>query len=72
MDCLIPVILDSTCENGVVWRAENMGERKRSELHVQQGEIIFCRVFAKSWSGREDGTLGPEMKGDENEDDDDI
>ncbi len=72
MDGLIPVILDSTCEHVVVWRTENMSERERSEMHVQQEDNSFCRVFAKFGSGREDGTLGPETKGDEDEDDDDM
>ena len=72
MDGLIPVILDSTCENVVVWRAENMSDRERSEMHVQQGEISFCRVFAKSGPSREDGTLKPEMEGDEDKDDEDT
>ena len=49
-----------------------MSELERSEMHVQQGEVSFCRVFAKCGSGREDGTLGPEIKGDEDEDDDDM
>ena len=40
---LLPVILDSTCENVAVWRAESITERERSELHVNQGEISFAR-----------------------------
>ena len=62
---LVPVILDSTCENVVVWRTEDMSERDRSDLHVQQGEISFCRVFAKSGSGREDEALEPEEDNDD-------
>lgn len=66
---LVPVILDSTCENVVVLRAENITERERSELHFNEGEICFCKVFAQSGSGHQDG---PRMEGDEDEEDDDI
>ena len=50
------MILDYICENVVVWRTENMSDRKRTELHVQQGEVSVCRVSAKSGSGREHDT----------------
>jgi hypothetical protein len=66
---LLPVILDSTCENVAVWRAESITERERSELHVNQGEISFCKVFAQSGSGHQDE---PQMEGDEDEDDEDM
>ena len=66
---LIPVILDSTCENVVAWRAESITERERSELHFNKGEICFCRVFAQSGSGHQDG---PQLEGDEDEDENDI
>ena len=57
----IPVILDSICENAVVWRTENTSDREKSELHVQQGEIIsVCRLFVKSGPGRENDTLEPQ------------
>ena len=64
VDRLVPIILGSDCENVVVWRTKDMSERDRSDLHVQQGEISFCRVFAKSGSGREDEAPEPE-EGDE-------
>ena len=66
---LVPVILDSACKNVVVLRAENITERERRELHFNQGEICFCKIFAQSESGHHDG---PPMEGDEDEDDDDI
>ncbi len=69
MNGLVPVILGSTCENVVVWKAESIVERERSELHVNQGEISFCKVLAQSGPGHQDG---PQMEGDEDEDDDDI
>jgi hypothetical protein len=42
-----------------------MSERDRSDLHFQQGEISFCRVFAKSGSDREDEALEPEQDNDD-------
>ena len=65
---MVPVCIDDGCENVVVWRTSNMSERDRRELHVQEGEISFCRVFAKSGSGREDDNIDPELFNDnENE-----
>ena len=64
---MVPVILDVICENVVVWRTEAMSENERRELHVQPGEICFCRVFAKSGSGRQDAT--PQHDTSDNEDD---
>ena len=66
MGRMIPVILDSICENVVVWRTDNMTDHERSELHVRQGELSFCRVSAKSGSGREDDNLA---SNDDSEDD---
>ncbi len=53
----------------MVWRAENITERERSELRVNQGEICFCKVFAQSRLGHQVGT---QMEGNEDEDEDDI
>ena len=57
---MVHAILDSICENVLVWETENMTDRERSELHVQQGEIRFCRVLAKCWLERENDTLEPQ------------
>ena len=66
MNSMILVILDSICENVVVWRTVDMTDRERSELHVRQGELSVCRVSAKSGSGREDDNLA---SNDDSEDD---
>ena len=50
----VPVLIDDTCENVVVFRTEGMSARIREELHVGEGEINFSKVYAKSGSGRED------------------
>ena len=69
---LIPAILDSSCENVVVWRTTNMSESEKRELHVQDGEISFCRVFAKSGFGREYDNPEPHTNDNEDDNDDDI
>jgi len=53
----IPILLDENCENVVVWRSQGMSASLRKELHVEEGEISFSRVFAKSGSGRIDTNL---------------
>ena len=50
----VPVLLGTNCENVVVWRTKEMTTRQRQELYVEEGEISFSRVFAKSGSGRDD------------------
>ena len=44
----IPILLDANCENVVVWKSQGMSARLRLELHVEEGELSFSRVFAKS------------------------
>ena len=53
-DSLIPVLLDSYCENIAVWRPSELDARQRMEMFVDEGEMSFARVYAKSGSGRED------------------
>ena len=43
----IPILLDENCENVVVWRSQGMSASLRKDLHVEEGEISFSRVFAK-------------------------
>ena len=50
---MVPVLLDSHCENAVVWRPGDLDGSKRRELFVENGEMSFSRVYAKSGSGRE-------------------
>ena len=42
----IPILIDTNCENVVVWRLQGMSARLRQELHVEEGEIFFSWVFA--------------------------
>jgi hypothetical protein len=51
---MVPVLLGNNCENVVVWKPGELDGSARSELFVDNGEISFCRVYAKSGSGRED------------------
>jgi hypothetical protein len=48
----IPILLDASCENVVIWRSQGMSASLRKELYVEEGEISFSRVFAKSGSRR--------------------
>ena len=50
---MVHVVLDANCENVVVWRPGDLKDRQRNELFVGQGDISYCRVYAKSGSGRE-------------------
>ena len=51
---MVPVLLSSYCENVVIWKPGELNDSKRNDLFVDNGEISFCRVYAKSGSGRED------------------
>ena len=50
---MVPVLLDSKCENAVVWRPCDLNGPQQSELFVKNGEISFSRVYAKLGYGRE-------------------
>jgi hypothetical protein len=50
---MVPVLLDRKCENAVVWRPCDLNGPQQSDLFVENGEISFSRVYAKSGSGRE-------------------
>jgi hypothetical protein len=67
MDRTVPIPLNYIYEKVVVGRTDTMSDRERRELHVQQGEISFCQIFAKSGIGREDDNLA---SSDNNENDD--
>ena len=49
---VVPVLLYENCDNIVVWRPGDLNDRQRDELFVGQGDISFCRVYAKSGGGR--------------------
>ncbi len=53
---MVPVMLGTNCENVVVWKPGDLDGSARSELFVDSGEISFCRVYAKSGSGKENTT----------------
>ena len=50
---MVPVLLDSHCENAVVWRPGDLDSSKRRVLFVENGEMSFSRVYAKSGTMRE-------------------
>ena len=49
----VPVVLGSNCENVVVMNLSGITDRDRRQLYMEEGELSFCRVFAKSGPGRE-------------------
>jgi len=49
---MVFVLLDSKCENVVVWKPCDLNGPQRRELLVENGEISFSRVYAKLGSGR--------------------
>jgi hypothetical protein len=50
---MVPVLFDSKCENAVVWRPCDFNGPQQIDLFVENGEISFSRVYAKSGSKRE-------------------
>jgi hypothetical protein len=50
----VPVLLALDCENVVVLKSSGISDRQRSDLYLEEGELNFCRIFAKSGSGREE------------------
>ncbi len=53
-DRVVPVLLDVHCENVVVLRAANISDIEMRDMYLKQGQICFCRVYAKSGLGRQD------------------
>ncbi len=53
-DEMVPALFGHNCENVVVCKLGELDGSARSELFVDNKEISFCRVYAKSGSGRED------------------
>ena len=50
---MVHVLLDSKCEHAVPWKPRDLNETQRRKIFVEDGEISFSRVYAKSGSGRE-------------------
>ena len=50
---MVPVLLDRKCENAAVWKPCDFNSQQRRELFVDNKEISFGRVYAKSGSGRD-------------------
>jgi hypothetical protein len=48
----VPVALGRHCENMVARTSRTMNDKERKELFVEEGEISFSRVYAKSGYGR--------------------
>jgi hypothetical protein len=66
---MVPVLLDENCENVIVWRPGDLNDRQRDELFVGQRDISFCRVYAKSGSGRENKSPSSDIDKPETSDD---
>jgi hypothetical protein len=56
LEQMVPILLSPFCENVVVWRPGELDDRERREMFVDEGEISFARVYAKSGSGRDDNS----------------
>ena len=49
----VPVVLGRNCENVVVLKCKGITNQHRRDMYMEEGELNFCRVFAKSGVGRE-------------------
>ena len=70
----IPVMLCEYCENIVVLNTNGITERISRGFYLEEGELYFCRVYAKSGQGREASkrpigeSIDEDVDGDEDED----
>ena len=49
----MPVMLCENCENTVDLNIYGITDRISTDLYLEEGELYFCRVYAKSGPGRE-------------------
>ncbi len=49
----VPVVLALDCENMIVLKSSGISDRQRRDLHLEEGELNVCRIFAKSRLGKE-------------------
>ena len=49
----VPVVLCENCENIFVLNAYGITDRISINVYLEEGELYFCRVYAKSGPGRE-------------------
>ncbi len=50
----VPVALALDYENVVVLKSSGFSDRQRRDLYLEEGELNFCRIFAKSRPRREE------------------